>query len=172
MACEVFSDVAQGFFQWTVLGYVVAHVDKDEGFDVCGLCHFGGGDGSGLAVVETVGLHDCVVVAAHAEHHIGVLGEIDHRVAWFSVTGEDDGFARCGVDAVGEGVEIWLDVDAWCGGDFPFVGGANGAGSDVSGVDYGWFSGEGAASVYVDVLRDWEVDAGIPIVGEDTFLFV
>ncbi len=104
MACEVFSDVAQGFFQWAMLGDVVAHMDEDECFDVCGLCHFGGGDSAGLSVVEAVGLHDCVVVAAHAEHHVGVSGEVDYGVAWFGVAGEDDGFARCGVNAVSEGV--------------------------------------------------------------------
>ncbi len=63
-------------------------------------------------------------------------------------------------------------MDAWSGGDFPFIGGADSAGSDVSGVDDWWFSGECAAAVYVYVLGDREMDAGVPVMGEYAFLFV
>ena len=63
-------------------------------------------------------------------------------------------------------------MDGGGGGDFPLVGGDDGAGSDVSGVDDGRSAWEGAAAVHVNLLADWEVDAGVPVVGEDAFLFV
>ena len=43
--------------------------------------------------------------------------------------------------AIGEGVEVGLDVLRGGGGYFPLVGGCDGAGSDVTGVDDGRFSG-------------------------------
>ena len=60
----------------------------------------------------------------------------------------------------------------WCGGDFPFVGGSDGTGSDVSGVYDGWFARQGAASVYVDALAQGMADACDPVVCEDAFFFV
>ena len=172
MAAVVFADVAEGFFQWAVLGDVVAHVDEDESFDVGGLGHACGGDGAGLSIVKASLFQYGVVVAAHAEHHIGVACEVDHGIARFRIAGEDDRFAGRGIDAVGERVEVWLDVYAGRRGDFPLVGGSDGAGSDVSGVDDWWSAGQRAASVHVDVLADWKVDAGIPIVGKDAFFLI
>ena len=58
------------------------------------------------------------------------------------------------------------------GGDFPLFGGSNGAWSDVSGVDDRGVAGEGAAAVYVYILANWEMDAGVPIVGKDAFIFI
>ena len=58
------------------------------------------------------------------------------------------------------------------GGDFPLFGGSDDSGSDVSGVDDGRKARKRAASVYVYVLANWEMDSRVPIVGKDTFLFV
>ena len=88
------------------------------------------------------------------------------------VAGEDDGLAAFGVESVCEGVEVWLNVFGWSGGDFPFVGGSDGAGSDVSGVYDGWFTWEGAASVYVYALAQGVADSCDPVVCEDAFFFV
>ena len=60
----------------------------------------------------------------------------------------------------------------WSGGYFPLVGSFHRAGSDVSGVDDGRFSGECAAAVLVDFLAEGVVYACDPVMGKDAFLFV
>ena len=117
-------------------------MDEDEFFDAGGFCHASGAGGSALSVGFAVLGHDFLVVPAHAEHDVGVAGEVDDGVAGLGVAGEDDGLAAIGVESVGEGVEIRLDVLGGSGGYFPLVGGCDGAGSDVAGVDDGRFAGE------------------------------
>ena len=58
------------------------------------------------------------------------------------------------------------------GGYFPLVSGSDGAGSDVAGVDDGWFAWERATAVDVDALAEGMADAGDPVVCEDAFFFV
>ena len=60
-------------------------------------------------------------------------------------------------------------MDGFGGGDFPVFGGSDDARSDVSGVDDWRTTGESTAAVYVYVLANWEMDAGVPIVGKDAF---
>ena len=88
------------------------------------------------------------------------------------VAGEDDRFAAFDIESVCDRVQVWLDVFGGSGGHFPFVGGFDGAWTDVAGVDDGWFAGQRAAAVYMDALAEWMADAGDPVVGEDAFLFV
>ena len=155
-----------------MFGDVWSHVDEDEGFDACGLGHFASSDGAALAVCFAVFVHDFLVVPAHAEHDIGVTREFGDGVAWLGVAGENYGFSAFDVEAVCEGVEVGLDVFGGSGGYLPFVRGFDGAGSDVSGVYDGRFSGESAASVLMDFLAEGMADACDPVVSEDALFFV
>ena len=103
-----------------------------------------------------------MIVPAHAEHDVGVAGEVDDGVAGLGVAGEDDRLAAFGVEAVCEGVEVWLDVLGGCGGYFPLVGGFYCARTDVAGVDYGRFARQSAAAVLVDLLAERMVYSGDP----------
>ena len=134
--------------------------------------HFACSDGAALTEGLAFLGHLFLVVPAHAEHDVGVFGEVYDGVAGLGVAGEDDGLAAFDVEAVGEGVEVGLDVFGWCRCDLPFVGGADGAGSDVTGIDDGRFAREGAAAVLVYGLGEGMVYAGDPVVSEDAFLFV
>ena len=147
-------------------------MDEDEFFDTGGSGHASGAGGSALPVSFAVLGHDFLVVPAHAEHDVGVAGEIDDGVAGLGVAGEDDGLAALGVETIGEGVEVGLDVLGGRSGYFPLVGGCDGAGNDVTGVDDGRFSRERSAAVLMNLLAEWMVDAGDPVVGEDAFLFI
>ena len=166
------SDVTDAFFQGAVFCDVGAHVDEDEFLDAGGFGHASGAGGAALPVSFAVLGHDLLVVPAHAEHDVGVAGEIDHGVAGLGVAGEDDGLSAFGVESVGEGIEVGLHVLGGRGGYFPLVGGCDGAGSDVTGVDDRRFAGERAAAVLMDLLAERVVDTGDPVVGEDAFLFV
>ncbi len=87
-----------------MLGDVGSHVDEDEFFDACGLCHASGAGGSALSECFAVFGHDFLVVPAHAEHDVGVSGEFGYGVAGLGVAGEDDGFSAFDVEAICEGV--------------------------------------------------------------------
>ena len=104
------SDVTDAFFQGAVFCDVGAHVDEDEFLDAGGFGHASGAGGSALPVSFAVFRHDLLVVPAHAEHDVGVFGEIDDGVAGLGVAGEYDGLSAFGVESVGEGVEVGLDV--------------------------------------------------------------
>ena len=147
-------------------------MDEDEFFDAGGFGHASGAGGSALPVSFAVFRHDLLVVPAHAEHDVGVFGEIDYGVAGLGVAGEYDGLSAFGVESVGERVEIGLDVLGGRSGYFPLVGGCDGAGSDVTGVDHGRFAWERSAAVLMDLLAERMVDTGDPVVGEDPLLFV
>ena len=151
---------------------VGAHVDEDEFLDAGGFGHASGSGGAALSIGFAVFGHDFLVIPAHAEHDVRVAGEVDDGVAGLGVASDDDGLAAFGVEAVGEGVEIGLDVLGGGGGYFPLVGGCDGAGPDVTGVDDGRFAGERAAAVLVDFLAERVVDPCDPVVGEDAFFFV
>ena len=153
-------------------GKLGRHVCENEGFDVGGLCHLGDSYGTGLSVIESLRFERGLVVGAVGEHDIGIARKFDHRVAGFSIAGDDERLAGRGVDAVCEGIEVGLDMGSFSSGDFPFLGVPDETGSDVTGVNDWWIAGESAASVHVYVLADREVDAGVPVMGEDAFLFI
>ena len=70
-------------------------------------------------------------------------------------------------------VEVWLDVFGWSGCGLPHLSAVlTVPGSDVAGVNDGWFAWQGAASVYVDALAQGMADACDPVVCEDAFFFV
>ena len=124
------ADVADALFHGAVLGEVGADVDECESLDARCLRHSRRAERAALAGGFAVGVHDFLIVPAHAEHEVGVLRELGYGVAGLGIAGEDDA-AGGGVEAVCEGVEEGLDVLCGGGGYLPVGAGEYSAGADV-----------------------------------------
>ena len=76
-------------------------MDECEALYACCLRHARGAKSATLTGGFAVGIHDFLVVPAHAEHEVGVLRKLGNGVAGLGVAGED--YTACGgVEAVGE----------------------------------------------------------------------
>ena len=146
-------------------------MDEGEALDAGCLCHARGAEGAALAGRFAVGVHDLLVVPAHAEHEVGVFRQLGYGVAGLGVAGEDDASGG-GVEAVCEGVEEGLDVLGGGCCDLPVGAGEDGAGADVGCGYVGRPARKTAAAVLVDALAEGVADARLPVVGEDAFVFV
>ena len=128
-------------------------------------------EGAALAGGFAVGVHDLLVIPAHAEHEIGVLRQLSYGVAGLSVAGEDDA-ARGGVEAVCEGVKEGLDMHGGGCGDLPVAAGEDGAGAYIGCEHVRGPAWERTAAVLVDALAEGVAYTRLPVVREDAFVLV
>ena len=127
-------------------------MDECEALYACCLRHARGAEGAALTGGFAVGIHDFLVVPAHAEHEVGVFRKLGYGVAGLGVAGED--YAACrSVEAVCEGVEEGLDVLGGGCCDLPVAAGEDGARAYIGcELHAGGLRGRSAASVLVDAL--------------------
>ena len=135
------------------------------------LRHSRGAEGAALTGGFAVGVHDLLVVPAHAEHEVGVFRKLGYGVAGLSVAGEDDA-ARWGIEAVCEGVEEGLDMLGGGCRDLPVAAREDGAGAYIGREHVRGLAWEVAASVLVDALAEGVADTRLPVVSEYAFVLV
>ena len=159
--------VPNALLHGAVAGEVGADVDKHQLLDSRFLGHAGRSGGAALAVEFSIGVHDGLVIPAHAEHHVGIPGKVGHGGAGLGVAGENDAaFFR--IDTVGEGVEPGLDVLGGSGGHLPSWSAEHGTGAYVPGGHRWGRTRERPAAIDEDLLAEGVVHAGLPVVGEET----